>query len=175
MITDHVKISDSKYDITIINGNMCSWYNAASSQAVAREFDIPIYAPSMGRKKSGEEKMGLIHLPYLEWIDWLHELSKFRFAVNMMPTVAAGTFSLNAAFLGIPCIGNRQIDTQKLCFPELSVDAYDIESACKLARRLKIDTRFYAECSQQAKKLYKHHYSEKVFLEKWDQIIISMK
>jgi len=44
-----------------------------------------------------------------------------------MLTIAAGTFSLNCAYFGIPCIGNEKVDTQRLCFPELSVDVENIE------------------------------------------------
>ncbi len=88
----------------------------------------------------------------------MKELSKFTYAVHLMPTVAAGTFSLNCAYFGIPTIGNILVDTQKLCHPELSVDVHDIESARMLARKLKTDKDFYNHCSVSAIKNYAMYY-----------------
>ena len=76
----------------------------------------------------------------------------------------AGTFCLNAAFLGIPCIGYKESDPQRLCQPDLSVDLYDLESAMKLAKKLKDDKDFYDECSKNAIKNYEKHYNENIFL-----------
>ena len=69
-------------------------------------------------------------------------LSTFKYAVHLMPTIAAGTFSLNCAYFGIPCIGNKKVDTQRLCHPELSVDVEDVEKARTLAKMLKEDPLF---------------------------------
>jgi hypothetical protein len=80
-----------------------------------------------------------------------------------MPTVAAGTFSLNCAYFGIPCIGNANVDTQRICHPHLSVDVHDVQAARALAIRLKEDKDFYTECSKVSKENYKEHYT----LEKW--------
>ena len=82
-----------------------------------------------------------------------------------MPTVAAGTFSLNCAYFGIPCIGNKEVDTQLLCHPALSVDINDLEKARKLAIQLKEDEVFYKECSNMAKQRYKEIYSKELWLE----------
>jgi recombinational DNA repair protein RecR len=83
-----------------------------------------------------------------------------------MPTIAAGTFSLNCAYLGIPCIGNRKVDTQKICFPLLSVEPENVDLARDLAYRLKTDVSFYKECSECAKINYKAYYSLDTWKEK---------
>ena len=112
----------------------------------------------MHNKREYEDSLeDLNHLPYLNWLDWIKILATFKYAVHMMPTVAAGTFSLNCAYLGIPCIGNERLDTQRHCFPDLSVDVEDINSATKLARRLKEDTDFYNYCSNLANENYKQY------------------
>ena len=77
-----------------------------------------------------------------------------------MPTIAAGTFSLNCAYFGIPCIGNELVDTQLKCFPELSVNVEDVDKARKLAVKLKNDTEFYKMCSVNAKVNYKQYYND---------------
>ena len=103
-------------------------------------------------------------IPRLQWVDWIKKLSEFKYAVHMMPTAAAGTFALNCAYLGIPCIGNELVDTQASCFPALSVDVHDLDRARQLARDLK-DPDFYGECSTTAIKAYQREYSVDFFLE----------
>jgi hypothetical protein len=56
-----------------------------------------------------------------------------------MPTHAAGTFALNCAYHGIPCIGYEGLDTQELCFPHLTVEMGNLNKAKQLAEKLKID------------------------------------
>jgi hypothetical protein len=103
----------------------------------------------------------------MNWADWMISLSSFKYAVHLMPTVAAGTFSLNCAYWGIPCIGNEKVDTQKLCFPELSVDIDDIELAVKLAKKLRDDKGFYNECSKESLYRYSEYYAEEKWIEKF--------
>jgi hypothetical protein len=88
-----------------------------------------------------------------------------------MPTVAAGTFSLNCAYLGIPCIGNNNVDTQRLCHPDLSVDVYDLERARTLAKKLTNDKSFYEMCSITAQTNYQKHFTKESFLNKINNIL----
>lgn len=142
----------------IIGGNMCAWYGGMVSYLVAKNYKQPIYAPSMGRKVAGEEQISdLKHLPYMNWRDWIHNLSGFKIGVHMMPTVAAGTFSLNCGYLGIPCIGNIKVDTQRILFPDLSVDVDDIESAVNKITILKNDS-LHHHISEQSKEIYDRYF-----------------
>ncbi len=129
MIDDLIKeIASSKENKTIIGGNFARWYGGFESYIVADNFGTEIWAQESHAKRSGEEMVDNIkHLPRLIWIDWMKVLSSFKYAVHLMPTVAAGTFSLNCAYFGIPCIGNREVDTQKLCHPNLAVDVHDVK------------------------------------------------
>jgi hypothetical protein len=79
-----------------------------------------------------------------------------------MRTHAAGTFSLNCSYLGIPCIGYNGLDTQEVLHPNLSVDVGDLQTARKLVLKLK-DEEFYKEQSDITKKMYKEFYSEDKF------------
>jgi hypothetical protein len=133
-------------DVVMIGGNMVRWYGGFDSYVVAQQFDMPIYAPSMGRKIDREEEMDITHLPYMTWVEWIKALSQFHAGVHMMPTHAAGTFTLNCAFHGIPCIGYKGLDTQEDLHPLLSVNDGDMAGAIKLAQKLK-DDKFYEECS----------------------------
>ena len=85
-------------DAVMIGGNMVRWYGGFDSYIVAQEFGEDIYAPSMGRKISREDEMDINHLPYMDWADWMDNLSNYRYGVHLMPTHAAGTFALNCAY-----------------------------------------------------------------------------
>jgi hypothetical protein len=82
----------------------------------------------------------------------------------MMPTIAAGTFSLNCAYLGIPCIGNMDIDTQSDLFPDLSILINNIGEAKKLMNKLYYDKDFYNKVSQHSIKTYNCLYKENIFI-----------
>jgi hypothetical protein len=157
-------INNPKEDKTIVGGNFSNWYGGFNSFLVAKNYDNPIWCPSMHNKQPGEEQL-INHFPYMSWIDWMKELSKFKYGIHLMPTAAAGTFSLNCAYFGIPCIGNKNLDTQMNCFPNLSIDVNDIEKANKLSKKLKNDQGFYNECSEFAKKNVESYYDENKWLD----------
>lgn len=153
----------------IVGGNFVSWYGGFDSYIIAQEFDNGrVHAPSMGRKQLNEEQM-LTHLPYMEWRDWIHALNKFKYGVHLMRTHAAGTFALNCAYLGIPCIGYRGLDTQEICHEDLTVELGDLTRARQLAKKLRNDTEFYLYCSEKSKYRYESNYTEQKFLEKLKQ------
>ena len=152
-------------DAVIIGGNMVRWYGGFDSYIVAQEFDMPIVAPSMGRKIDREDEMDIQHLPYMTWVEWMNNLSQYHVGVHMMPTHAAGTFALNCAFHGIPCIGYVGLDTQEELHPYLTVADGDMEQAKQYARELRDDEEFYKECSETSREYYqKSLYNEKNFV-----------
>lgn len=165
-------IKPQQRDQAIIGGNFCRWYGGFQSYLVASEFEVPICVPSMHAKRKDEDQVpNLTHLPYMTWHQWMECLSSFKYAVHMMPTVAAGTFSLNCAYFGIPCIGNINVDTQWLCFPELSFDPENVKDARDAAIRLKRDKQWYAEISANAKDLYRKHFGIDTYREKLQKIL----
>lgn len=141
-----------KENKAIISGNFAKWYGGFQSYIVASEFECPIFVPSMHCKRTGEESVpNLTHLPYMTWADWIEHISSYKYAVSLMPTVAAGTFSMNMAYHKIPCIGNENVDTQRILFPELSIDVNDIHMARFLAIQLLKDKDFYEHVSYYAR------------------------
>ena len=148
----------------IIGGNFVSWYGGFDSFIVANNVfkSDEIYAPSMGRKQEGEENL-IKHIPYTEWNDWIKQLSKFRVGIHLMRTHAAGTFALNCAYLGIPCIGYKGLDTQETLHPSLSIDVGDINKANELLKTLNNNKDFYDKCKEEAKKNYDKFYHERNF------------
>ena len=170
MIEDAIGELDQKIERSgvIIGGNFVSWYGGFDSYIIAQELDNgKVTAPSMGRKQAGEEEL-LTHLPYQNWREWIHSLNKFKYGVHLMRTHAAGTFALNCAYLGIPCIGYKGLDTSR-CHPELTVEVGDLQSARLLATKLRINKEFYLYCTNQCKHLYNAYYTENQFLKQFNK------
>jgi hypothetical protein len=156
----------------IIGGNFGRWYGGFDSYVVANQFECDIYAPSMGRMKDEELVIdGIQHLPYLNWKQWIHKLNDFKYAVHLNPNTIGGTFYLNCAYLGIPCIGNINANTQRLCFPDTSINVQNLGHAKEIANKLKTDIDFYNHCSNQAKELYMKNFHKSVYIQQLESII----
>ena len=178
MIEDGLKESKIKNNNVIIGGNMVRWYGGFDSYMVASEFgkwdreSTEIHAPSMGRKIELEDQMeNLTHLPYMNWVDWVNHLSQFKYAVHLMPTHAAGTFALNCAYWGIPCIGYKGLDTQQELHPHCTISEGNLEHAREIAKRLITHQDFYEQCSKEAREKYKECFSEEVYIYNMNKVI----
>ena len=165
-------IKPNKTDLAIIGGNFSRWYGGFESYTIAQEFNVPIWAQDSHAKREYEDQLENInHFPRMMWNKWMQELSKFKYAIHLMPTVAAGTFSLNCAYFGIPCIGNEKVDTQVMCHPELSIDVDNIDHARILAKRLKDDKDFYNRCSEISRNNYESIYHKDSWIKHMNKII----
>lgn len=172
MITDSIQHLQTigREEKVIIGGNFVRWYGGFDSYICARDLNIPIWAPSMGRKIQNEESIAdLNHLPYMNWLDWMKTLATFKYAIHLMPTTGAGTFPMNCAYLGIPCVAYNNLDTQVNLHPDLAVNPGDIQTARKLLNQLKMDVDFYNEMSSKCKLLYDQHHSEEFFIKDMQQ------
>lgn len=171
MIEDQIKdLPTVERAGVMIGGNFCSWYGGFDSYVVAQEFNEKIFVPSMGRKVEGEERLdNLHHLPYMDSKNWIYTLNQIKYGVHLMRTHAAGTFALNCAYLGIPCIGYEGLDTQMKLHPDCTVPIGDITKAKQIAEKLRIDEEFYLYCINIAKENYSKYYSESEFMKRISQ------
>ena len=172
MLTDGLLPRSESGDDVIIGGNFVSWYGGFDSYMVASVFqpEAQIYAPSMGRKQKMESQIeDITYLQYQFWQDWINTLSQFHVGIHLMRTHAAGTFAMNCAWHGIPCIGYKGLDTQEICHPNLTVDLGDLHKARELAVRLKEEPGFYDECSKMARDRWEEEYSEEHYLSRWNK------
>lgn len=136
----------------LVGGNLSRWYGGYASLVVANEFDTEIWIPDSHSRQIDEDVIsGIHHLPRMEWMDWMNTIQDFTVAIHLMPTIAAGSFSLNTGYWGIPTIGNKYMDTQRILFPDLSIHPEDLVSGITLARKLHRDAGFLAYCSDWAK------------------------
>lgn len=164
MVEDPIGTIHTDRSGIMIGGNFKSWYGGFDSFMIAASVTDEIYSPQMGRRSEGEDQLGINQLPYLEWNQWITELSKRKIGIHLMRTHAAGTFALNCSYLGIPCIGYSGLDTQRLLHPNLTVEDGDLVTARELVSRLWNDEEFYKEQSKLTKEKYNELYSEEQFL-----------
>tara|TARA_R110002153_G_scaffold152107_1_gene303619 strand:+ start:450 stop:1385 length:936 start_codon:yes stop_codon:yes gene_type:complete len=170
MIEDSIKnLPKVERKGVMIGGNFVSWYGGFDSFIIASEVEEPIYSPLMGRRQEGEQQLGITQLPYMVWTDWIRNLNKVSIGVHLMRTHAAGTFALNCAYLGIPCIGYKGLDTQEKCHPNTTIELGDLPAAREIIRKLKEDDAYYNMCSAQALDNYKKYYHEDKFNTTWKE------
>lgn len=166
MIEDSIKgIREVEKSGVMIGGNFVSWYGGFDSYVLASKFfdKKEIFGPKMGRAIAGESNL-LNQLPYVQWDNWMIELSKRKLGIHLMRTHAAGTFALNCSYLGIPCIGYSELDTQRILHPKTTVKNCDLYHASHIVEELLEDVDFYKYNSKLTKELYHEFYSEKVWL-----------
>ena len=170
MIEDNIKTSKVKEDRVFVAGNWHTTYRGFDAWVIGQEFDLPMYGFKSGKFKQNEDLNGINYLPWMDWISFMYELSKCKYGVQCYQA-SAGQFSLNCAYLGIPCIGYDDINTQKDLFPDLSVKRGDIQHARRLASNLQSNKEFYNRVSTKSKELYDELYKEDKFLKNWNNII----
>ena len=160
-----------KENRTIVTGPLTREYNGFSQLLLAHNLDMPVDIPPMGESRMPKDSwemapnLGINYLQYMSWVDWMYNLSRYKVGYMMSTATASGSFALNCAYLGIPCIGDKRADTQSILFPDLAVDVFDNEKALKLTFKLKNDLDFYLEVSNKAKELYKKEFTKEKMLE----------
>ena len=124
--------------------------------------DIPPMGESRMPKDSWEmaDNLGVNYLKYMSWAEWMYNLSRYKVGYMMSAATASGSFALNCAYLGIPCIGDKRADTQKILFPDLAINTFDNHKALELTFKLKNDLDFYNEVSKKSKNLYKKEFTK---------------
>lgn len=84
------------------------------------------------------------HFPYLSWTNYMTKYTHAYLAVHLDTLYTYGRFPLDMAALGIPTIGSDRNHTNRILWPQLTVDPIrGIHAAHKLATRLINDKDFY--------------------------------
>lgn len=169
MIEDNIKDLERNPDAKdiMLGGGFSPWYGGTDSYIVAQrilnieEVEAKLIMPQMGRNNGEESFLGINVLPHSDWFTWMQNLSNCKYAIHMMPTLAAGTFSLNAAYLGIPCIGLQELDTQRLCHKYTT--ATSLVHATRIAKML-TQENYYKMASEDCRRKYEFIYNEIVWL-----------
>tara|TARA_R110001592_G_C13158756_1_gene748727 strand:- start:1363 stop:2328 length:966 start_codon:yes stop_codon:yes gene_type:complete len=164
-----IKRSEVSNEKAIIAGPLTNEYLGFNSNLLFQMCGISVDIPPMGESrmpkdsKDMAESIGASYLPYRMWKEWMEHLSQYKYGMFMVNAIGAATFPLNCGYFGIPCIGDNRADTQRLIFPELSVDYLDYEEALKLIKLLQADEIFYNDTSQRAIERFKLHFNVNTF------------
>ena len=89
-------------------------------------------------------------IPHSNWEDWMRGVAGAYVAVHPMPAASAGRDQITFAALGIPCIGNEELDIQRELFPALAVNIFDINRIRELVKMLYRETEFYRSVQNEA-------------------------
>lgn len=89
-----------------------------------------------------------------------NHLSRMKIAIILTTRATSGRISAEFAALGVPCIGNVNNELQAKCWPELSIEPYNVPKAVSLAKKLLQDRNFYEsnvkKALEQVKELLNH-------------------
>jgi hypothetical protein len=163
-----------KEDRTIVTGPLTREYNGFSQLILAHNLDMPIDIPPMGESRMPKDSwdmadnLGVNYLEYMSWTEWMYNLNRYKIGYMLSAATASGSFALNCAYLGIPCIGDKRADTQRILFPDLAIDVFDNQKALELTLKLKNDLIFYNEVSKKAKEIYNQEFTKDNFLKTLD-------
>lgn len=161
----------NKEDRAILVGPCTYEYNGFPQVLLAQKLAMPIDIPPMGEDRMPDDSwdmasnIGVNYLKHMTWTDWMYNLSRYSYGFMLMNATAAGSFALNCAYHGIPCIGDKKADTQRILFPDLSVDTYEIGTASILLDKLRTDKSFYIDIAQKAREIYNSEFSKEKYLE----------
>lgn len=129
----------------------------ASFMVAARVSGCKILVP--GKTESSHELIAHLaiprvdHFPYLPWSEYLKKYAYAYMAIHLDTLYTYGRFPLDMAALGVPTIGSNRNQTNKILFPELTIDPIkDISRAHQLATRLLDDEAFYTNQVESGRK-----------------------
>ncbi len=160
-----------KENRTIITGPLTREYNGFSQLILAHNLDMPIDIPPMGESRMPKDSwdmadnLGVNYLQYMSWIEWMYNLNRYKIGYMLSAATASGSFALNCAYLGIPCIGDKRADTQRILFPDLAIDVFDNQKALELTLKLQNDLDFYQEVSTKSKSIFSKEFTKEKMIQ----------
>lgn len=90
--------------------------------------------------------------------DWINYIYNTKFGIDIQRDFSCGNNCIEFASLGVPLIGNIQLDCQKDIYPDLSFEYTDYEGIKKAIKHLHEDKFFYEEVSKKALQNVKSKY-----------------
>lgn len=88
--------------------------------------------------------------PLCGWLDWLENLTDLYIYVHPMPAASAGRDTIACAALGIPVIGNKNLNAQAHLFPDLAVEVFDARKIDHAVQELLNNPGFYERVRRKA-------------------------
>lgn len=125
--------------------------NGLAGLIACKDLGYPLWHQnrSTGYADRNAELPGLLGLsvdkeiPHSNWGNWLTECAGAYLAVHPMPAASAGRDQICFAAMGIPCVGNGDLDIQMELFPRLAVECFDVAKIHNTVMRLLEDDSEY--------------------------------
>lgn len=144
--------------------------------------NIPIYAMAYHRPSTNEllafpdaYKLPNIELKNRMGLnEWFGFIYNSKFGIDIHREFSGGNCSLEFGALGVPLIGNINLDTQRNIFPDLSFEYNDYKNIKNGIHLLLNDSDFYNEVSKKALINIKEKYNSKLIVEQFKQDIINI-
>lgn len=110
---------------------------------------------------------GFTKLNYMQHNDFLNMVYNSKFGVDIHRDYSAGTISVDFGSVGVPLIGNIELDAQREIFPDTSFEWSDYDSIKKCMLLLCNDNDFHQEVSKKALENAKQKYASQVVVSKF--------
>jgi hypothetical protein len=98
---------------------------------------------------------------------WFEFIYNSKFGIDIHQNFSGGNCSLEFGALGVPLIGNINLDTQKDIFPDISFEYNDYE-------QIKNAIHFYNEVSSKSLVNTKEKYNSKLIVKQFKQDVINL-
>jgi hypothetical protein len=114
-------------------------------------------------------------LNYMQHDDFLSTAYSSKFGVDIHRDYSAGTVSVDFGSIGVPLVGNIEIDTQREIFPDTSFEWNDYDNIKKCIHKLSTDIDFNLEVGQKALENTKQKYSSYIVVDKFMNDLSDMR
>jgi hypothetical protein len=137
---------------------------------------IPVYTMAYNRPSHTTELLsfpdsytmpGFNLLNYMQHDEFLSVTYNSRFGVDIHRDYSAGTISVNFGSVGVPLVGNIELDTQRDIFPDISFEWNDYDNIKKCIHMLSVDDEFCKEIGKKALENTKQKYSSPAIVNKF--------
>ena len=136
--------------------------------------NLRVYSLKYNRKPNEGKSMSLPDsyrmpgfelLDRMDWEDFMATAYSSRFGVDIHRDFSAGQTAVDFGCLGVPLVGNIQLDAQRTIFPDLSFEWDDYENIKKCIHLLSVDDDFCLDMGRRALENTKKHHNSKHVLD----------
>jgi hypothetical protein len=138
--------------------------------------EIPVYTMSYNRPTNFNELLafpdsytmpGFHLLPYMQHDEFLSTVYNCKFGVDINRDFSAGQLAVDFASLGVPLVGNIELDPQRTLYPDTSFEWNDYDRIKKCILQLSKDVEFNQEVGRKALENAKEYYTSSKVVSKY--------
>ena len=114
--------------------------------------DLPLYFVLLGYAQGKVPSLSMydVTLGRIPFLDGIEAMAKSKFGLDLFHGYNYGRVVAEFAALAVPCVCSNTIEACRRCFPELSINPFDIKRANELFWKMINDNEFYHEVFSKA-------------------------